>query len=145
MTRDETTLWEFVVEWGNPFTEPPAGQSRVIARRRVAVPRDAGAPETPHDILRAWETANRTFVERLAPVDRPRWPWVIAVARVRESVRRQSDRAKYGRRLAYLVRRMRRRYPMVAEEMIRAALEQKPEYYGMTLDEARRFRLGGEP
>jgi hypothetical protein len=145
MTRDKTTLWEFVVEWANPFTDPPDGQPRVVARTRVAVPRDAGAPETPSDILRAWETANRTFVERLAPGERPRWPYSIAVSRVELTVRRQSDRAKYGRRLAYLVRRMRRRYPMVAEEMIRAALEQKPEYYGMTLEEARRFRLGGEP
>jgi hypothetical protein len=114
-------------------------------RTRITVPRDAGAPETPADILRAWERANRTFVERLASGDRPRWPYVIAVARVQDTRRRQSDRAKYGRRLASLVRRMRRRYPMVAEMMIRAALEQKPEYYGMTLDEARRWTLGGEP
>jgi len=145
MRRDETTVWEFLVHWLDPFTEPPNGQPRVIAWTRVAVPRDAGAPEKPPEIVRAWETANRAFVEQLDSDDRPRWPYVIAVSRVQETQRRQSDRAKYGRRLAYLVRRMQKRYPLVAETMIRAALEQKPEYYGMTADEARRWTFGGKP
>ena len=61
MIRDETTVWEFTVQWGNPFTDPPDGQSRVIARTRVAVPRDAGAPEPSPEIIRAWETSNRAF------------------------------------------------------------------------------------
>jgi hypothetical protein len=145
MTHEDPVVWEFLVHWGNPYTEPPDGQPRVIARMRVAMPRDAGAPETPPEIIRAWETANRTFVERFASGDRPRWPYFIAVSRVQEVRRRQSDRAKYGRRLAYLIRRMQKRYPLVAETMIRAALEQKPEYYGMTVEEARRWTLGGAP
>jgi len=144
MRRDETTVWEFLVHWGDPFTEPPDGQPSVIARTRVAVPRDAGAPEPPPEIIRAWETANRAFVEQFDSDDRRRWPYFIAVARVQEMCRRQSDRAKYGRRLAYLVRRMEKRYPLVAETMIRAALMQKPEYYGMTLEEARHWELGGD-
>jgi hypothetical protein len=143
MKRDELTIWEFLVHWGDPFTDPPDGQPRVIARTRVTVPRDAGAPEPPPDILHAWEAANRAFVERFAPSDRPRWPWFIAVSRVQETRRRQSDRAKYARRLTYLVRRMEKRYPLVAETMIRAALMQKPDYYGMTAEEARRWTLGG--
>lgn len=141
MKRDDTTVWEFVVHWGNPYSDPPEGVERVIARTRITTPRGAGAPPIPDEILHRWHEANRAFAERLPIGDAPRWPWSISVSEVQKTRRTLSDRAKHRRRLAALVRRMQRRFPLVAETMIRAVLEQKPAYYGLTLEQARQWRL----
>jgi len=140
MTND--VIWEYTVQWGNPYTEPPEGLSRVLARVQVPAPRGAGAPDVPAEIERVWSEANAAFAANLPSGTPAMWPWDIYVSVINPAQRQASDEARFRRRRQNLVRRMRRRYPLFAEQMIREALERKPEYYGLTVDEARNW--GGE-
>jgi hypothetical protein len=137
MTTD--FIWEYTVEWGNPYTEPPDGLPRVLARVQVSAPCGAGAPDVPAEIDRVWLEANAAFVASLPPGTPAKWPWCVYVSAIHQSQRQVSDETKFRRRRQNLMRRIRRRYPLFAEQMIREALERKPEYYGLTLDEVRNW------
>jgi len=132
-------IWEYTVQWGNPYTEPPDGLPRVLARVQVSAPRGAGAPDVPAEIIRVWSETNAAFVASLPPGAPARWPWCVYVSAIQQAQRQVSDETRFRRRRQNLIRRMRRRYPLLAEQMIREAFERKPEYYGLTLDEARNW------
>jgi len=137
MTTD--VIWEYTVQWGNPYTEPPDGLPRLLARVQVSASRGAGAPSVPAEIDRVWSEANAAFVASLPPGTPVKWPWSVYVSVTEQARRQVSDEARFRRRRQNLVRRIRRRYPLFAEQMIREALERKPEYYGLTLDEVRNW------
>jgi hypothetical protein len=132
-------IWEYTVQWGNPYTEPPDGLPRVLARVQVSAPHGAGAPDVPDEIGRVWSEANAAFVASLPSGTPATWPWGIYVSVIDPAQRQASDEARFRRRRQNLIRRIRRRYPMFAEQMIREALERNPAYYGLTLDEVRQW------
>jgi hypothetical protein len=118
---------------------------RVAARAEVTAPRRAGAPEVPPEIERAWRDLNAAYASSLAPDHPPRWPWFLAVYELDRPRGPISEEAKLRKRRGNLIRRMRRRFPLAAEAMIRAELERRPEYYGLTPEEARAWKFEGEP
>jgi hypothetical protein len=144
MAERSVVTWEFAVEWGNPYTEPPNGLPRVAARVQLAAPRGAGAPDIPPDIERTWRDLNAAYEAQQPPDEPPRWPWCIAVYIVDRTRRQMSPEGKFRKRRGNLIRRMKRRFPLVAEEMIRAELERQPDYYGLTPEQARSWTLEGE-
>ena len=144
MAERSVVTWEFAVEWGNPYTDPPSGGPRVAARVQVAAPRGAGAPHIPPDIERTWLELNAAYIAQQPSDELPRWPWFIAIYAVDRARRQMSLEGKFRKRRGNLVRRVKRRYPVVAEEMIRAELERRPDYYGLTPEQARSWTLEGE-
>ena len=58
-----------------------------------------------------------------------------------EEGRKLSDEAKYRIRRKRLVRRITRKYPLFADQFIRDALLLKPEYYGLTPEQARTWTV----
>jgi hypothetical protein len=136
-------IWEYSVQWLDPYTDPPNGLSRILAEARIAVPRGTGAPPIPADIERVWREANASFVSSLPPGEPPRWPWKVVVSLIRKR-RQVSEEGRYKLRRGNAIRRIRRQYPLIAEEMIRQEFLRNPQYYGLTEDEARSWTLNDD-
>ena len=99
------------VEWSNPYTEPPAGQPRILAEIYVPEPRDVLMPpeiEAMHRIGSGYSITIRSLVQ--PPVER-------------------SPEAKAATRQKLLRNRMEAKYPLLADDMIAQDIARKPDYY----------------
>lgn len=134
--------WEYSVRWGNPYTEPPDGMPRVLLTVQVPPSPGGGAPGAPPEIDRVWREANAAFVASLPPGSPVKWPWSVCLHDVLPPPRQLSDEAKFRLRRMRLERRMLRKYPMFAEQFVREMLLRKPDYYGLTPEQARSWRIG---
>lgn len=108
------------IQWGNPYTEPPVGQPRVMAERFYPVvhqnlrvcPSELTALHTPGSGYRVVWSAVGALPKKM-PKDR--------LARTR---------------LARLRRRMEKRYPLISEQLIEEEIGKRPSYYAGITDES---------
>ena len=114
---DNIHVW--MLQWGNPYTEPPAGMPRV--RLEMAFFGDhPNAIHCPPEIegLKVlgdgWAVVHQCLAREVRKLP------VETLARVRRK---------------RLERRMRRKYPLLADLMIEEEMRKKPEYYAGITDE----------
>ena len=99
------------IEWSNPYTEPPAGQPRILAEIYVTSPRAALVPP------------------ELAAMHRIGSGYGISIRAISQPPVERSPEAKAATRRRLLQRRIVNRYPLLADDMIADAIAQKPDYY----------------
>lgn len=140
----KTLAWHYFVSWANPYTEPPDAQPRRLTET-VLPPRDGGGcPPLPPEIQQAWQEANAAFVATLPDGSTPIHPWCISVGVETTEPRRLSEAAKHRIRRRRLEKRVLKRYPLFAEAFFREELTRKPEYFGLTTDQALGWRMGAD-
>ena len=103
--------WE--ARWSNPYTAPPDGQPRI--RATTQTPYTAGSSRTPPEIAAAAPIGSGYCVAVSVTDDQP--------------PRRFSQAAKARIRRRNLERRIQRRAPLFAAELLQAELDRRPEYF----------------
>lgn len=107
----------YIVRWGNPYTQPPNGQPVELGRMTVnGKPTTGAAPGCPAELLR---------------LHVPGSGYSVYVARIPEPIRHWSPERKFAYRRKRLESRLRKKYPLFAEQMITEAMHAKPDYYGV--------------
>lgn len=122
--------FHWTIEWGNPYTEPPNG-IRVLAEKFVLHHGTEGA-RTPED-LASLHVLGSGY-------------WITCRA-VCEAIKPMSNETKASIRQKRLESRIRKKYPLFAEQLIAEAIQRKPKYYleGVSKeDEAREQMLKAE-
>jgi hypothetical protein len=108
--KPKPDLMRWALCWSNPYTHPPEGRPRELASE--VLPRGQ-KPAFMND----WKPGTGYAV--------------CCGPAVVEAPRRLSIEAKQSMRRKLLARRMRAKNPMFADAAIAAALEAKPDYYGV--------------
>ena len=108
--------WRCRLFWGNPYTSPPDGMPRII--RTVLC--DSTCRPYPVEIA-----------ELLALPDyAPGTGWTVGYECIEQRpIRRWSQAAKAKVRQGNLRKRIEKKFPLFAEEFIRAELSARPSYY----------------
>jgi hypothetical protein len=103
--------------WGNPYTEPPDGRPRYLAARVVPATSGGGAPQIPEDMRRLHTIGDgySFYFDRLDL----------------KPPRRLSLKSKQSIRRKRLAARIKKKFPLFAEQMIAEAMRQRPDYYGL--------------
>lgn len=99
------------IEWSNPYTQPPAGQPRILAEMFVPSPRAALVPpeiEAMHRIGSGYSINIRAVSQ--PPVER-------------------SPEARAADRQRRLRHRITDRYPLLADDMIADEISRRSDYY----------------
>lgn len=106
-----------VIEWSNPYTEPPDGRPRTLAAVVVPATAGGGAPLVPPELRALWKPGDGYCAGFCRLDDKPR--------------RKLSAAAKFSIRRKRLKARIEKRWPLFAEQMIAEAMQRKPSYYGL--------------
>lgn len=102
--------------WSNPYTEPPNGQPKVLAQMTVISNSDkGGAPCCPAEVLNLWVAGSG---------------YAIYCDYVHLPIQHWSPERTFAYRRKRLEARIRKKYPLFAEQMIAESIQAKPEYYG---------------
>ncbi|MHB8191803.1 MAG: hypothetical protein ACYDGL_00820 [Bellilinea sp.] len=110
-------VWRVV--WGNPYTDPPAGKERLLAE----VFEPVGSPfwsKHPPEITDAYPGVGQGYVISWSYVSDP----------PKQLNREQLANVRRKR----LERRMRQKYPLLADQIIAEELSRKPDYYNGITD-----------
>ena len=107
--------WRCRLFWGNPRTEPPHGQPRIIM---------AILCEKPHPIPDA-------ILEKMREDEyKPGSGWSIGWECIEQRpIKRWSPEARARVRQNNLRRRMEKKYPLFAEDFIAAEMNKRPRYF----------------
>lgn len=114
------------VEWTHPYREPPDGKPRILIERFFIT--KGGCPKIPDDFhgLAPLGSGYGFTVQHIGPPPRRMEPEKLASIRIKR-----------------LRRRIERKYPLLAEQLIREEIDRKKEYYeGVTDAEIERNREG---
>lgn len=106
----------YSVQWGNPNTNPPNGQPRVLGQKIVSVPEKCGAPPCPEEIRKLHVLGSG---------------YAVYCDAVQKPIKHWSNERLFAYRRKRLEKRVRKKYPLFAEQMIADALQAKPDYYGV--------------
>ena len=139
----EVLGFNWIVRWSNPHTSPPDGMPCELKRVYVPNPhKGAGAGPCPREI----EDLHRQLGFGSG--------WGVFCGHVEGEPRRLSAAAKGSIRRKRLAARMKRKYPLFAEQFTQEELETRPAYYSgeeydraLELDRAMKLRqrLAGLP
>lgn len=99
------------LEWSNPYTQPPDGRPRILAEMFVPT---TGSSRTPEELIAMHQLGSGYSITSRAVAPPP-------VERTPEQ--------KVSTRRKLLATRMSQRYPLLAEEFVTAAIDEKPDYY----------------
>jgi len=110
-------VWRVV--WGNPYTDPPVGQAKILAE--VFEPVGSSYWSTrPPEINEAYPGVGQGYV--------------ISWSYLSEPVRQLSSEKLALVRRKRLERRIRQKYPLIADQIISEELARKPDYYNGITD-----------
>jgi len=105
----------YSVRWSNPYNKPPDGQPEVLGQMTVNS-ETSGAPGCPEE-LRRLHVLGSGYALYCDSVPVPIQHW--------------SPERLFAYRRKRLERRIRKKYPLFAEQMIEEAMRAKPDYYGV--------------
>jgi hypothetical protein len=110
MTKPVGAVWQVI--WSNPYTDPPGGEERV--RAEMFVPYDS-------------EFYNKCPQE----IDEKKvlGKWCITWSAVMAPPRQLTEDALKSVRQKRLKRRMEKKYPLFADQLVDAEMKKKPDYY----------------
>jgi hypothetical protein len=107
------------VGWTNPYTEPPDGLPRHLMEAILRVPEGHGCPRAPADL--------NALVKEIGFGQ----GWSIFYQHIPHPIKRWSPERTFKYRRDRLALRIRKKYPMFAEQLIQEAMQKKPDYYGL--------------
>ena len=106
----------FSVQWGNPYTDPPEGQPRILITRKQEGPIRSQVPAEVEEVLRQVGVGKG-------------WNLFVGVAYDDISRRRLSPEAKGKIRRRALAKRVQAKAPLFADQIIADKLAAQPDYY----------------
>jgi hypothetical protein len=110
MTKPVGAIW--TLQWSNPYTDPPAGEERVRAEKFV-----------PY---------NSEFYNRCPPEILEKMvlgKWCVSWSAVMAPPKQLSKESLKSVRTKRLKRRMEKKYPLFADQLVDAEMKNNPDYY----------------
>lgn len=116
MTKPIGAIWRVV--WSNPYTEPPAGCSRVKAERIVAYGSEH-YNKPPEEIEQAWVAGK----------------WAISWCAITKPPKRLSKDTLKSRRRKLLKNKLDKNYPLFSDQFYQEDLQNKSDYFNGETDQ----------
>jgi len=127
--------YRYSVEWSNPYKPPLDGQPLVKAEMF----------ETANQRDERMARGEKTIPEKIRAMHQPGDGYCVCFQAICEPVREMSQEKLAVIRKKRLVRRMEKKYPLFAQEMIDQEISRNPDYYaGITRDDLREGRESAE-
>ncbi|GAA5533825.1 hypothetical protein [Deinococcus aluminii] len=111
-------VYEYSLAYYTRYREPPDGIDRVQLRVRVEAAPGQGGPPTPPEILARWQELGG-----------PGGRWVVCSQFVEPPPERRSQEHRARQRLGNLQRRMEKKAPLFAEQLVTDQLARRPGYF----------------
>lgn len=112
-------MW--VVEWANPYTDPPDGMDRVGVSATTLGARNIGPPAVVSAEL-----------DKLGP---PGSGWGLYCDAIMPPPRKLSEKSKQSSRRKRLRTKLEKKHPLFADQFYEEKLAEMPEYYGVGVSE----------
>ncbi len=106
--------WTWTIQWGNPYTQPPHGRPRV--RLQVTRPQTSAFPNPP-------------VIDRAMEIIGFGSGWCVSCGPIMPEPKRLSPEAKGKLRTSNLRRRIEKKAPLLASDLVQIELAKDPDYY----------------
>lgn len=111
--------YRYTIEWSNPYKMPEIGQPLVKAEMF----------ETVIQREKRLKTDRNSIPSEFSALHEPGDGYCVCWRAISEPMKQLSKETLAGIRKKRITRRMQKKYPLFAEEMIKKAINENPEYY----------------